>query len=117
MNLSALRQLVAQGESERLEFKRSTGQCSDAAKTVCAMLNGLGGFVLFGVSSQGDINGQQVSTSTLELVSNELCRIEPPTFPDTLTVALENGRSVIVLSATRIRGTPMGASECSFRLS
>jgi ATP-dependent DNA helicase RecG len=97
MNLEALTQLVGQGESEHLEFKRSTGQRSDAAKTVCAMLNGLGGFVLFGVTDRGNIIGQQLSTRTLEEVVNEVHRIEPPAFPDIETVLLEDGRAVVAL--------------------
>jgi ATP-dependent DNA helicase RecG len=97
MNLEALTQLVGQGESEHLELKRSTGQRSDAAKTVCAMLNGLGGFILFGVTDRGDIIGQQISTRTLEEVVNEVRRIEPPTFPDIETVLLEDDRAVVAL--------------------
>lgn len=50
MRLDELRGLVAAGESDRLEFKQSTGQRTEAMKTVCAMLNGLGGFVVFGIS-------------------------------------------------------------------
>src|ERR1041385_2129507 len=97
MNLAELRSLVADGESDRLEFKRSTGQRTDAAKTVCAMLNSLGGFVFFGVSDRGEIAGQQVSAHTLEEIVQELRRIEPPAFPDIETVALENGNTVIAL--------------------
>jgi len=36
------------GESERLEFKTSTGQLNRAAETLCAFLNADGGQVLFG---------------------------------------------------------------------
>jgi len=97
MNLQELKKLVAGGESDRLEFKRSTGQRSNAAKTVCAMLNGLGGFVLFGVSNQADIKGQQSSDSTLEDIAAELRRIEPPAFPDIETVNLDEGKTVILL--------------------
>lgn len=61
MNLEELEQLVEQGESDRLEFKKTTGQRTAAAKTVCAMLNGVGGLVIFGVSDKGAIAGQQVS--------------------------------------------------------
>ena len=50
MNLKELKAIVAKGESDRVEFKRSTGQRTDAAKAVCALANGLGGFVLFGVT-------------------------------------------------------------------
>lgn len=39
MNVRELKALVRKGESERVEFKRSTGQRTSAAKTVCAMLN------------------------------------------------------------------------------
>jgi ATP-dependent DNA helicase RecG len=97
MNLNALIELVARGESERLEFKRSTGQRTEAAKAVCAMLNGLGGFVVLGVSNEGNIIGQEVSAHTLEDMANELRRVEPPAFPDIETVALENGRTAIVI--------------------
>lgn len=97
MNLRELKAIVAKGESDRVEFKRSTGQRTEGVKAVCAMLNGLGGFVLFGVSDKGEIVGQQVTAHTLEEVANELGRIEPPAFPDIETVELEKDRSVIVV--------------------
>jgi hypothetical protein len=46
VNLTELQEFIRSGENERLEFKKSTGQRTDAARTVCAMLNGVGGFVL-----------------------------------------------------------------------
>jgi len=98
MNLRELSELVIDGESERLEFKRSTGQRTEAAKTVCAMLNGLGGFVVFGVTDKGDLIGQQVSAKTLEDIAAELRKIEPPAFPDIETVNLDGDRAAIVLT-------------------
>ena len=41
----------------------------------------LGGFLLFGVSDKGEITGQQVTAKTLEDITLELRRIEPPAFP------------------------------------
>ncbi len=41
MLLEELQKIVAKGESESLEFKKSTGQRSEAAKTVCALFNGV----------------------------------------------------------------------------
>jgi len=98
MNLRELSKLVIDGESERLEFKRSTGQRTEAAKTVCAMLNGLGGFVVFGVTDKGDLIGQQVSAKTLEDIAAELRKIEPPAFPNIETVNLDGDRVAIVLT-------------------
>lgn len=41
--LKELQKLVAAGESQNLEFKKTTGQRTEATKTICAFLNGLGG--------------------------------------------------------------------------
>jgi ATP-dependent DNA helicase RecG len=108
MNLKELKAIVGKGESERTEFKRSTGQRTEAAKTVCALANGLGGFVFFGITDKGEVVGQQVATSTLEDVANELRRIEPPIFPDVEAVALKGGNSVIAM------GVPGGGGPYTY---
>ena len=105
MTRRELDSIIASGESEGIEFKRSTGQRSSAAKAVCAMLNGRGGFVLFGVSDQGEIVGQEVSAKTIERVVNELKHIEPFTLLDPSKVVLGDNRSAIVLCV------PSGASR------
>ncbi|MBS0585739.1 MAG: putative DNA binding domain-containing protein [Verrucomicrobia bacterium] len=105
MRLEELQKLVAKGESEGLEFKKTTGQRSEAAKTVCAMLNGLGGFVLFGVSDKGEIAGQQVTAKTLEDITQELRKIEPPAFPEIETVAIGNDKAVILIRISGKMGT------------
>jgi ATP-dependent DNA helicase RecG len=97
MNLHELKRLVAKGESDRVEFKKSTGQRAEAAKTVCAMLNGLGGFVVFGVGDKGELIGQDIGQRTVAEVTHELARIEPPAFPEIETIAFKEGRSFIVL--------------------
>lgn len=97
MNLQELSDLVRAGESDRVEFKKTTGQLGAGVQTVCAMLNGVGGFVLFGVTPGGRADGQDVSPKTLEEVHNELRRVEPAAFPDVERVLLANGRSVIAL--------------------
>lgn len=43
MLLDEFKNIVLAGEPELVEFKRSTGQRTEGAKTVCAMLNGIGG--------------------------------------------------------------------------
>jgi ATP-dependent DNA helicase RecG len=97
MTLQELEAWIAPGESTQVEFKATTGQRTEAAKTACAMLNGRGGFVFFGVSPKRKIQGQQIGEGTLEDVAAELRRIDPPAFPEIETVALHNGNAVIVL--------------------
>ena len=73
--------------------------------TVCAFLNQGGGQVLFGVTPGGDVVGQQVSERTIEELSAELGRIEPPAFPTVERVPVDGGRDAIVVS------TGQGASR------
>ena len=98
MTRTELEAVAAGGETPGVEFKLSTGRRSDAAKTVCAMLNGSGGFVLFGVTDRGDIVGQEVSTQTVEKLIQELRRIEPYTLLDPDIAPLDGRLSVIALS-------------------
>ncbi|HAZ60099.1 MAG TPA: hypothetical protein DCY89_00835 [Gammaproteobacteria bacterium] len=89
---------AAAGESETQEFKRSTGQRREAARTLCALLNHRGGRVLFGVEPDGRVTGQQVSDHTLEEIAQELREIEPPAFPAIERVVVGDGHEVRVMS-------------------
>src|SRR5262249_7759645 len=55
MNIDQLRRLVAKGESDRLEFKKSTGDLKGGMETLCGFLNGSRGRVLLGVTKSGTI--------------------------------------------------------------
>ncbi|MFH2203516.1 MAG: ATP-binding protein, partial [Elusimicrobiota bacterium] len=50
---------AAHGESEIQEFKSTTGRRTDAARTICAMLNHRGGRVLFGVTPAQEVRGDR----------------------------------------------------------
>ena len=100
MNLAALQTLVAAGESERLEFKKSTGELKGGLETTCAFLNGQGGKVLFGVTKSGRIQGQDISDSTLQDVAREILRLEPPATLTQMRVPVEGAREVLVLETT-----------------
>jgi ATP-dependent DNA helicase RecG len=100
MKLKELKNLVAGGENERVEFKATTGQRTQAGKTVCGLLNNLGGFVVFGVTDKGDIVGQKLAAGTLESIAAELRKIEPPAFPDIATVPLKKDLAAIVLTVS-----------------
>lgn len=96
MTLDDIKRLVAAGESEVVEFKKSTGQRTEATKTLCAMLNGKGGQVLFGVTDEGEVVGQQVQTKTLEGLAQEFRRLEPQAAPTLEVFPIAEERSVIV---------------------
>ena len=100
MTLDQIVALAVSGESETVEFKATTGTRRKATATVCAMLNQRGGHVLFGVTPAGKVAGQQVVDRTIEEVSAELQRIDPPAFPTIERVRAENGRDVLVVGVS-----------------
>ena len=105
MRLEELQQLVKKGESEYVEFKKTTGQRAEATKTICALLNGLGGFIFFGISDKGEIMGQQVTAKTLEDIAHELRRIEPPVFPEITTISIGKDKVIIAIHIPGKMGT------------
>ena len=88
MDFDDLRRLVAGGESETVEFKKSTAQLPRAGETLCGFLNGLGGQVLMGVSPNGDIVGQTVTDKTQQDVARVLARFEPAPPVDTQILSI-----------------------------
>ncbi len=106
MTVERFARMVAAGESETLEFKSTTGTRREAARTVCAMLNQQGGQVLFGVTPAGRVAGQQVSERTIEEISAELARIDPPAFPAIERVPVDDGREVVSVTVSRGQARP-----------
>jgi ATP-dependent DNA helicase RecG len=100
MDATQLQALVARGESETLEFKKTTGERREAIHTLCAMLNHRGGRVLFGVEPTGRILGQQVADRTLEEVAQEIQQIEPTIFPQIDRVDVRPGLQVVVVAVS-----------------
>ena len=105
MELADLEKIVAGGESETVEFKKSTAQLARAGETLCAFLNGQGGRVFIGVTPEGKIVGQQVADSTLREVAAMLARFEPPSLISQERLRLLNGSEVLVLSAPAMAGS------------
>ena len=97
MTLDQIKALVASGESETLEFKATTGTRREAAATICAMFNQRGGHVLFGVTPEGVVMGQEVNERTFEEVSAEIQRIDPPVFPEIDRVRVSDDRQVVAV--------------------
>ena len=100
MDLAEIRKLVEAGESEKVEFEKSTGQLTRAGETLCAFLNAGAGQVLIGVTPEGKIIGQQVSDTTLRDIAAMLDKFEPPAPIDFERVPLKGGREIVALRAT-----------------
>lgn len=101
-----LEELAASGESETLEFKKSSGPRREIAQSLCAMLNHRGGRILIGVDEHGTVVGQQVVDKTIEDIVNEFKEIDPPTFPTIDRAPVGSGREVLIVTTTQGQGRP-----------
>ena len=99
MDIRELKKFVSAGESETVEFKKSTGQLRRAAETLCGMLNGTGGRVLVGVTPEGRILGQTVSDKTIRDVAEVLQKFEPPASIAQARVNVADDKEALVLEA------------------
>ena len=117
MTLEQIEDLARAGESEVLEFKRSTSEVETAARTVCAMLNHRGGRVLFGVTpgSNRGVLGQEVGDRTIENIAQRLQDIDPPAFPSIDRVPVGQGREVVVVSVSSGRNPPYTYARQAYR--
>lgn len=100
MNIDQIEQIISQGESEHLEFKKSTTQIKAAFETLCAFLNGTGGIILIGVVDNGQIVGQQVTDKTKQELARELSRIEPKTSPELYYLNTGKDKQIIVIKTS-----------------
>lgn len=99
MDIRELKKFVSAGESETVEFKKSTGQLRRACETLCGMLNDKGGRVFIGVTSEGRIVGQAISDKTLRDVAEVFQKFEPSAFITQIRVNVTDNKSVLVLKA------------------
>jgi ATP-dependent DNA helicase RecG len=98
MKVNEIDALVRCGESDTLELKKTTGQLSRAAETICGFLNGHGGIVVFGVTPDREIVGQTVSDSTVQDLAQCLKRFEPPAPVQVERIALpDSAHELLVL--------------------
>ncbi len=107
MTPEEIARLAQQGESEVVEFKATTGQRNEAAKTLSAMLNGRGGRVIFGIGPKGNVAGQQVGDTSLTDITNACQEIHPRHPPSIERVPLPDcgGREVLIATV------PAGANK------
>ena len=115
MSLQQVQSWASAGESETLEFKRSTGELRAAMHALVAMLNHRGGRVLFGVEADRRVVGQQVSDRTLEDLAQEIREIEPPVFPAVERVTIDDGHEVLVVTVPHGPARPYSHRGTAYR--
>ena len=92
----AIKKLTSDGESEMLEFKKSTSELKEGVISIAAILNKhQKGTLYFGIKNDGTVTGQEISEKTLRDISKSISdKIEPKIYPEISKVHIE-GKSCI----------------------
>ncbi len=106
MNASELQQLIAQGEGQQLEFKRSLAELETAARTVVAFANTDGGLLLFGVRDSGDIPGVEVGQNTKERITSLVTETSDPVIYPSVELIKVGERTVIAVRVAASENRP-----------
>ena len=89
--------LIAKGESETVEFKKSTSLMREAVETVCAFTNRRGGYLIFGVLDNGTVVGVPSSDDTLRHIVNEIkLNTDPKLYPSVEHANCEDKSCIVV---------------------
>ena len=95
MTQAELKEIIASGEGENVEFKRSFGR--ECVEAICAFANTCGGRLFVGVVDDGKICGVSLSEETVQQWCNEIkTKTSPAVIPDVEVVETESG-SVVLL--------------------
>lgn len=99
MTKAELLELIRNGESSNVEFKRDSEHRDSIAKDISALLNFEGGYVLLGVENNGDVCGitksrQQAEEWVMNLASQN---IQPACIPSWSCVSFDDGKVVGVV--------------------
>ena len=91
--------LIKQGESETVEFKKSTSEIKEATISIASILNKhMKGDLFFGIANDGRIYGQTIGKDTLRDVSKAVSdNIEPKIYPEIHRVTVD-GKDCIHVS-------------------
>lgn len=90
-------------ETEKIEFKKTTGELREGITSLASMLNKNGyGVLYFGVKDNGDVVGQQMGDRTLREISQAIANFIKPQIIPTIEHELMDDKDVIKIE---VRGS------------
>lgn len=101
-----LQQIVAAGESERVEFKGRVPDSDTVGKIVCSFLNSTGGTLIIGVDDGRHIVGVEDAETAAERIRADLLKSISPRASWSVNLDEVDGKKLIVLDVPQGTETP-----------
>jgi hypothetical protein len=96
MTIADVRRSIAEGEGQRVEFKKSFASSNEAIKTLCAFAHADSGTVFFGVTSDGQIVGVTIGKNTIENFVNEVRQYTTPPLSPLIEIVELEGKTLVL---------------------
>jgi ATP-dependent DNA helicase RecG len=101
ITIEYIKQIASSHEGVDVEFKETTGQLNRGMETLCGMMNGNGGLVIFGITNNGKMVGQEIADKTTREIGEALNKFDPAVDlqPHYIRLAPDSSKYVIVFSS------------------
>jgi len=110
-----IKEIVMNGENQKVEFKTSLRLKNDIGKTISAFANTEGGVILVGVSDEGEILGVDIGRKTVKDLANWVKEnTDPQTYPD-IRVHQVKGKNIIEISVKESDEKPVFFKDRAFQ--
>jgi len=96
IDIDYIKSIALSNEGVDVEFKETTGQLNRGMETLCGMINGRGGIVVFGVNNKGKIIGQEISDKTTREIGDALRRFDPAIDIQPQYIQLEDSNKYLI---------------------
>lgn len=100
IDLDYIQHLAENHEGVDVEFKETTGQLNRGMETLCGMINGSGGTVVFGVSNKGKIIGQEIGDKTTREIGEAINKFDPAVDIQPIYVPVDNSDKYVIVFQT-----------------
>lgn len=100
IDLDYILHLAENHEGVDIEFKETTGQLNRGMETLCGMINGSGGVVVFGVSNKGKIIGQEIGDKTTREIGEAINKFDPAVDIQPIYVPVDNSDKYVIVFRT-----------------
>lgn len=100
IDLDYIQHLAENHEGVDVEFKETTGQLNRGMETLCGMINGSGGVVVFGVSNKGKIIGQEIGDKTTREIGEAINKFDPAVDIQPEYVRVDNSDKYVIAFLT-----------------
>lgn len=102
-----LKELILEGESSTVEFKRKFTTPEKIAKEISAFANTIGGWLLFGIDDDGSVVGVQSEKGEISLIETAVqFYLKPEILPEVYIVPLY-GKDIVVVRVNESERKPV----------